>query len=442
MISTVKKGIVAVAEILHLKLFQHEMSDQMRKFLRHLSWSILGGISASAVMMAVNIIAGRLMGPDEYGKYSLLLTLAQMIIIPMLFGLDVSTVIAISKSEGIQEKKSNISSSLYFVIVSGLILSILFIISSPYLSRWSSMGMTFYNTVFIFAIVTGLKNILDSFIRGLHLFKYQFYGKIGEVVFVSLSFFLFFGLEKKHDYFNYILSLGVGIFFLIVYYLKRILPYLSSFDVESLKKQLSLAKILVIGTVLGIGFNSIDKLIVAKYLSLVDLGIYSAYYMVSINLVAQLIQMFINVFLPSISGIDNDNFVKKIDKVYSLGFLPVFISLVGIIFVAIKLFGDKYGLNFGLVISFSLLSTLQIYLTINSTIITAISKETYKRYLLYLNSVNFIHIIVYILMIVFHAVSVQLILILYIINVIILIIIQKRLIRTSFAQITNTIKYD
>jgi len=72
MISKIKKGIVSIAEVVHLKLFQHEMSDQMIIFLRHLSWSVAGGISASAIMMIFNIYAGRLMGPEEFGKFSLI----------------------------------------------------------------------------------------------------------------------------------------------------------------------------------------------------------------------------------------------------------------------------------------------------------------------------------------------------------------------------------
>lgn len=435
MISIIKKGIVSLVNAIHLKLFQHEMSDEMSKFLRHLSWSVIGGITASAVMMAVNIFAGRLMGPEEYGKYSLLLAMSQIIMIPLLFGFDVTSVIAISSSKDDKEKRENISSVLFFVLISSLIFLVIFIVISPFLLSKFSLGLTFFSITVFFAIVSGIKSILDSIVRGLHLFKYQFFGKMFEVALVVLLFLLFFGIAGKRDYIFYIVCLGAGIVLISVYFLKRIARYISAFKFSSLKKLLSFARILFIASLLGMAFNSVDKLIVAKYLSFTELGIYSAYFMMSVNLVAQLTQMFINVLLPTISGVNNGLFVKKIDKVYSIGFLPIFISLLGIIFVAIKLFGDKYGVNLGFIVSFAFLSTLQIYLTINSTIITSISKEVYKKYVIYLNIVNLAHLIFYVLMISLKAVSVQLILVLYIINVIILIVIQKRLIKSSFLQI-------
>ena len=222
MLSQIKKIIVSSLEVVHLKLFGHEMSVDMKRFVGHLSWSVLGGVSASVVMMGVNITAGRLMGPDEYGRYNLLLTLASMISIPILFGLDTSSVIAISSSNDSEEKRGNISSAFYFVLSSIMIMTLLFTFSLPYLTIRFALGKTFFLTTFTFAIALSLKIILDAGLRGLHLFKYQYYGRMAEISSILLFFVVLFGIEKKYDYLNYVYALLVGAGILIFFYFIRI----------------------------------------------------------------------------------------------------------------------------------------------------------------------------------------------------------------------------
>lgn len=432
MILIIKKKLISTLEFIHLKLFGHEMSDVMRIFLGHLSWSIMGGIFASAIMMLINILAGRLMGPDEYGRYNLLITLSQLLVIPILFGLDTSSVIAISASKNIKDKNINITSTLYFVLFTLSISTILSVVIFPSITKNFPIGKTFLLITIIYALLSGLRVILESIIRGLHLFKTQFYAKIFEILIITLTFILFFIIKNNHNFFYYTISLISGLIFALFFYSKKIFPHISYFSFSVLKKQILLGKIILIGTILGVGFNSVDKIIIAKYLNLTELGIYSAYFTISVNLIAQLTQMFINVFLPVVSGINNNTFIKKIDRLYLISFVPILISLFGIILLAISLFGNKYGINFGYIASFSLLSTLQIYLTINSTILTTISKDIYKKFIYLLNLINFFHLITYAVLIYFHLISVQLIIVLYIINVIILIITQKRLILSSY----------
>ena len=400
MISKIKKGIVSIAEVVHLKLFQHEMSDQMIIFLRHLSWSVAGGISASAIMMIFNIYAGRLMGPEEFGKFSLISTISQIFIIPMLFGLDVSNLVAISKNKDISDRKRIISSTMYFVLFSSILLTIIFIFSLNYLNLRFSLGKSFFVIAFVYSILIGCKTFLDSIIRGLHLFKYQFLGKIAEIIFLGIIFYFTFILGNRHDYYFFAISLISGFIVLSAVYLKKIIPFITRFDFSSLIKQLSLGRVIFFGTALTVSFNSIDKLIIVKYLTFADLGIYSAYYLVSVNLIAQLTQMFVNVFLPSISGINYRIVVNKIDRLFALSSFPLIILMIGVILLVISLFGSKYIINLNLVFSFSILSVLYAYLTINVNIIISISKEIYRSYVILQTLINILHLLAYGLLII------------------------------------------
>jgi O-antigen/teichoic acid export membrane protein len=87
---------------------------------------------------AVNIIAGRLLGPEEYGKYSLVFLISQIFLIPMIFGMDMAISRVISKEafQNVENIRKNISSAFWFVFfISMLSLVLLLTIFLVYLPR-------------------------------------------------------------------------------------------------------------------------------------------------------------------------------------------------------------------------------------------------------------------------------------------------------------------
>ena len=75
-----------------------------------------------------------------------------------------------------------------------------------------------------------------------------------------------------------------------------------------------------------------DKFIITKELNIYQLGIYGAYFMASTNLIAQATQMFINIFFPVASKFENRSFLKKLDKIFFIAFIPLFLIISGAIF--------------------------------------------------------------------------------------------------------------
>jgi hypothetical protein len=66
----IKQRLFRLAEGIHLRIFGHEMGEEMRKFLGHLSWSFFGIFFSALILFVVNILAARILGPDGYGKYN------------------------------------------------------------------------------------------------------------------------------------------------------------------------------------------------------------------------------------------------------------------------------------------------------------------------------------------------------------------------------------
>jgi O-antigen/teichoic acid export membrane protein len=422
-----KDKIILHSESLHLRIFGHEMSPMMRDFLKHLSWSFLGGGIASAVMMIINIGAGRLMGPAGYGNYGLVLAISQVFMIPIILGLDVSSVRSISTAQNNREKEKNISSPFYFILFSSLVFILVFLAFHNFISKKFNINSTILLIAALYAVIVSLKSISDSFARALFLFKEQFFARILEVATIVVLFSLFFFFCDKQNYIFYIFALLSGSLMFSLFLFRKYLKYLTHFDLQSLKIQLSYSSILLVGATFNAVYNILEKMIIAKYLSIYDLGIYMAYYTASFNMTAQITQMFLNVFFPSIAKMPARTIITKLEKLIRILFFPIFFIILSIIFIIIKLFGKDYGINITYLFGFSLLATLQIILSINYYIFASSTKKMYRKYVFCVSIINFSQMLAYGILIYFRVVSIDLVIILSIINSVTNIILQKRL---------------
>ncbi|KKP87687.1 MAG: hypothetical protein UR93_C0036G0004 [Berkelbacteria bacterium GW2011_GWA2_35_9] len=416
---------------LYRKIFKEKASLEANDFITNLSWSFLGGFITSVVMFAVNIYIGRVIGPNEFGKYNLVLTISQLLLIPIMFSFELSSVRAIAKSINENEKKSIITTAIVFIILNLAVFSLLAITFTSQISARFNLEISVIYIVLLMTIITGLKQLLDSFVRGLQVFIKQFIGRILELS-VSLTVLAYLVISSdKLDYLSYIIVITTGGVALILFYLIVLKKYFSKFDLKIFKNLFSYSKIILLGSVLGTAFNSLDKIIIAKYLSMAQLGVYSAYYMASTNLVAQLIQIFINVFFPTVSKSVSKVLIDKIDRLSKIIILPGTILFSVLVFLILKLFGNKYEMNYYYVLSFGFLAVIQFIFSIYSFLIMAVSKQIYKKFLIVANIINGIHLVVYGLLIYFDKVSIQAIVSIFTLNTIINILFQRKILKNS-----------
>lgn len=363
MIITAKKKIISIAEILHLRIFGHEMSETMQNFLGHLSWSFFGGTIAAAIMFALNIIAGRLLGPVEYGKYGLVIALASIFIIPMTLGIDTAITYYVAKNSSGSEKKEVVKSSLWVVgILVALIASLGFYFSSP-ISKLFNTEVSIAVIAIIFGIFLSIRNIFDSLVKGFHLFRYQSIIKIAEALIIFAAFFLLIGNYNLLTFKSYIVAILAGYIFTnlaIAFKIKNVL----GFDTKYTRKIISYGSYAILGSLFGIMTTSFDKILINKYIGPEQLGIYSAYMTASFLLVTQIIALFVNVFFPYMASIKNSDLIlKKINRLAMIFFIPAMFGLAFIIVTAIMLFGKNYSLDWVLVLEFSLLGIMTMYFT-------------------------------------------------------------------------------
>lgn len=429
-----KKKLIYFAEWIHLKLFGHAMGKEMRRFISNLTWSFLTGIMVTVVAMGVNIFAGRLIGPEEYGKYNLILVISSYLLVPIYLGLDLASVRAIARSKDQKEIGQNISSTLTFIVFSSLLVIILIaIFQKPAAALFSTNTELIKYTLFFTAFLV-IKTILDCCVRGVKQFKEQFIGRFFETVVTLAAFIILFLVVKKQFYTSYIDVLFFGAITLIIYYLIDLRKYLVKPSFEKIRQQLSYGKFFALTAALTTIFVSLDKLLINKYLTAYDLGLYVAYYTVSVTLALQIVQMFNNVFFPTIAKDMNKTVFAKIEKLILTGFVPILAVLTILVFLMMKIFGKKFGVELDLVIIFGLLGTIQIVANIYYSIILTFDKKIYKKYLLLSNLVNLLTVVIYIFLLISKHLSIEYIALALILNYLIIIIIQKRLIKSQFCD--------
>lgn len=437
MLEVIKSKVISLLESLHRRIFGHPMSDTMKVFLANLSWSFLGGGIASVIILAINILAGRLMGPEQYGKYSLALVVSNYLVILFFCGIDIASVRAIAKSKDRAEIRRNISSSAYFVFFTTGLISILALIFATALAGLFSTNPNVIRFAILLAVFPSLKLLFDGYIRGIHQFKRQFLGRMIEVLAIVILFVLLFFVLKRYTFDSYVIATAGGALAIFLSYLPRIVSYLGSFDKKALFHQLSLGKLFLLSSMLDTIFISIDKLVINRYLDIVQLGIYMAYFMVAMNLTSQISQMFNNVLMPTVAKTFDRSTFAKLEKIIKLAFLPTFLVITAIVYVTILLFGSKYGLAWYLVISFGIFGLLKLLLSTYNTIITTLPKTIYKRYIFNYNLINIVTAALYALIIIFHQVSLLLVIGIQIFNIFALILVQKRIIRHNFKILEN-----
>lgn len=366
-----KEKLFFWADILHRRFFGVEMSGEVRNFLANLSWSFFGGIVAAGILFGMNIFAGRVLGPEEYGKYNFIAAFAASALLIMTLGLDVTTLHFIAKNKEKQKINEYLGTSFFVVITLALVvtLSISFF-SDLVIEKYTLQRETFYLALF-FTIILTLKNLTDSYLRGLSLFKMQGQYKILEAVavagiFLAVYWQLFSSITVTHASFLGTLIFAAGIIIVLVLFQVRESLRFKFFSLQVLSEMLHYGAFVLLGGIASALLLNSDKLLIGQFLGNQELGLYSAYYIASMTFTTYIAVIFINVFFPKVSeiGIDKKAILKKINTLVPFMVIPGFIAVTLVTRGALLLFGKNYQVDWILIAEFSGMSLLFVYFSV------------------------------------------------------------------------------
>jgi len=339
-------------------VFHEEMSADVQTFLKNVLYVSIGSIISAVFVIIFTILGGRILGPVEYGKFSLIQTVASFLLIPMLLGFATAMLKYSSEKNDFQRQSAIIITTSTLVLLLTTVCIFIFIIFTPWLSKLFAIPPEFFHLAIIFAGIWVFYTIVTSALRGLNMMKEY---SIFQIVYGSillLSFFIFI-IDKR-------LTFGTMLYSMLITYfictLTIIVMNMHKFTRWNFERSLVglLSKYALISCIGGISatlYFNVDTIMISRYLNIKDVGIYNAYTTISIGGACLLFSMFIAVFFPTISRYEKKGIIfKRTNKIipYIIIFGVPFMIVCE--FISLKFYGNKYPIDWIWVILASIAS--------------------------------------------------------------------------------------
>jgi O-antigen/teichoic acid export membrane protein len=366
----------------HLFIFGVEMGNKSIHFAKNISYSFLGGIISFGIIFLASVIAARVLGPEQYGKYAVLFSLAQMLALFFVLELDVSVLYFITKNATRKKEKTASIIMMFFIniIVFSFFASGLYYLLLPVnISEYA-----FFGTI-VFALSFALKRMIDAFLRAYGKFKSQSVFKIAEAITVITVLLVSFYIINKQEIFSYVTALILGgiVFSVLGFMLIRKQFVVRGATTDCMNIIFKYNIFGIIGAAVNNIVKNIDKVVVIAVLGASSAGIYAVYFTATVVVGARLTQLFINVFFPVIRSNDNVNIKSVFTKinilVLKLSIPSIIIASGGVLFI-ILLYGSQYPLVWSWVLISGVYIVVHFFASLYGWLLSSISKRGYKQY--------------------------------------------------------------
>lgn len=340
-------------------------------------WSLIGNYSAQAIGFVVSVFLARILTPEDFGIVGMSLAFIHMLKILMTFGFNEALIQSDTTS------KLTFSSVFYINVFVGVVVSILLIISAPYIADFYNRQVL-KGLIRILSIIylleslnmvqtTILKKSLDFKILTFRSIISQSIAGIGAIV-LALNGFGLYALVAQHIFASLFKTL-------LLWKISDWKPSLE-FSLSEVKKLSSFALYSFFGQFLGKIIKEVNTLFIAKVFSPSILGFYSRADSFS-NLIAQNSSNSLRqVMFSSLSLLQKDDlkFNKMYSRVYSLVITTsFFLSSLAFItgeFLITNIYGEKWIPS---IVIFKILMIKGIVLPHTGIIVTAILSKGYAK---------------------------------------------------------------
>ncbi len=365
----------------HNFFFGNNAGERTMSFVKNTSLSFSGGIVAFSVLFIANIIAARVLGPLEYGKYAVVFSIAQIFSLFFVLELDISALYFLSDNS---EKKKSITSSINVMFLINIVIFIFLgigmyqFISPPGISQFA----------FVSAIVMGLtfafKRMVDAFLRIENKFKKQAISKMIESIVVVGLLVALFWIIGKQGYYSYALSIifGGAVFIIFGGVLVRNMFVIRGATAKCINTVFHYNIFGVVGAIVNNIIKNVDKIIVVAFLGASVGGLYTVYFTASVIVGARMTQLFINVFFPAVrkKGANTQSVFKKVNILFYKTFIPLIVVASGGVLVIIILYGSQYPVRWYWVVLSGVYIAVHFFASVYGWLLSSISRDGYKKY--------------------------------------------------------------
>lgn len=351
-----------VVSFIYGKVFHEKMSEGVTHFFKNLSYVGFGTFIGTAFLFTFNVLVGRLLGPLEYGKFSLVQSISMFLYVPMLMGYHNAMVKYNAEEEKYDRQKNVISTTYILVFIFTTISVIIYLFIPQKILEYFSVSNEIFDLCILFSVLYAVYMLLTATVNGLHKMKAfamitPIYSTILLFTFLSIAYIkpLSYKLAIFSMLFSYLITSC-----LILIYIRKYLTY--EFDRKWAHTLTNFAIYSIIGSMTFVLYPNINQILINMYMSTENLGLYNAYSFASVNIASLIFNIFNGVFFPVASKCkDKTVILKRINRIapYLIIFGTIFIIIVE--FIILNIYGSKYTIKIPLLFSFAILSILIVY---------------------------------------------------------------------------------
>lgn len=357
-------------------IFKIKASDDVKRFIKNLSYVALGFGFASFVGFIFQVLAGRILGPAEYGEFALIQSIAMFFYTPMILGMPETVTKYASEKEDLDRQRKIVSSSVIIILVLSLVSLVVILILFPFLPWVFSVSREIIFLSVTFAILFAAFAFLSSVLQGLHKMKWLAISQAGYDFLVLILFFIM--IQKKP-----------------VSFMAAFLPSAISYAVMALLIAISLRKYFIflfdkfwghkiikygvyssVAAVSSAFYFNVDKLLINKYMPIADVGIYRAYYTAFIILTMFFFTVFNAVFFPMASKHTNkENIFKKVNKLVPFAVLFGLPLIVICGYIILRFYGHSYSFDLKLAILFAIAALVVFFTSVYNWLMASVGRR-------------------------------------------------------------------
>ncbi len=357
--------------------FRTPPTPEVKRFIRNLGWIFIGTLVAKAILFIINVVGGRILGEATYGRFTLIVSIANFMIIPILIAASGSITKYISEAVTSSKRRRTVSTITWFTAGSLVVWSIVYLLIASLLAgiiRTSSgtvlMAVAFSAAWVVWSFTENTLIALQQARRAsiIMIIAYIVMAVLFAIVLFSLPASLL--LLYLPFMANYIVFGTLGLRHLFQWIRLKI-------DRVILKRVLTYGFYSTVILVASTFFGNIDRLMLNRYLGESAVGIYQAYYLGSITLVGILTGIFVKVFVPSIARFKSKKTILERLNRMLLPAEAILLLLPVVIYIVIRLYG--FPVLWSLILLFTLATMLDVVAVIYGSLFNILSIRSVRK---------------------------------------------------------------
>jgi len=348
------------------------MTLEMNTFIESMFFVFIATGIAKSLTLIMNYFGGRILGPGLYGEYTLIISVAAFLVIPIGLGILGGITKTLAETQSYSRQRKIVSTASIYLIGTLIVMTAIYLIFYKQIANAIHIGNNLFILAILFALVNVGASLIGSILLGLHKQKtWAYMTAISNLIAFCIFIIAVLSINNSLLIIYVPTSVAFFLFSIIGFLLLKKYIFPLKFNRPIFKETFNYGIyhffIIIANTVLG----NVDKVMLGFMIDAVSVGLYQAYYLSSIMIMGVLSGVFVQVFFPTAVKLqDKKGILKKINKM-----IPLTIITTLVLTAIFEYVGVKYLYNYEF-----FLSTASIF------VITTIATTVFVIYTTFLSS--------------------------------------------------------